>query len=72
MSDTGKAIIRDGIQNGVALGTAAASGNIMGAVIDGAKLAKDGAMAAQGIAHSSTRPGQLVLINLEDQNLYLY
>ena len=53
MSDEGKAIIIDGVQNGIALGTAAATGNTMGAVIDGVKLAKDGVMVAQGVLGSS-------------------
>ena len=42
MSDEGRAIITDGVKNGVALGTAVATGNTVGAVIGGAKLAKDG------------------------------
>jgi hypothetical protein len=72
MSEQGRAVIADGIHNGVALGTHAASGNTVGAIADGIKLGKDGIMAAQGMAHTSKKVQDptILLINLDAQDLY--
>ena len=67
MSQQGQAVIKDGIHNGVALGTHAATGNTLGAINDGLNLGKDALMAGQGIAHSSKKvhdPTHL-LVNLD-------
>ena len=42
MSDQGQSIITNGISDSIALGTAIASGNVVGGIIDGVKLAKGG------------------------------
>lgn len=70
MSQQGQAVIKDGIHNGVALGTHAATGNTLGAVNDGLNLGKDALMAGQGIAHSSKKvhdPTKVLLVNLDGQ-----
>ena len=42
MSEEGKAVIQHGVKDGVAFGSAVATGNALGATVNGAKLAKDG------------------------------
>lgn len=70
MSDQGKLIIQDGVQNGVQVGTSLATGNTVGAVVGTAKLARDGAAAAQGIMGASEVLGDVLLINLNAQRQY--
>ena len=69
MSEQGQAIIKDGVHNGVALGTHAATGNTLGAINDGLNLGKDALYAGQGIAHSSKKVHDptVLLINLDGQ-----